>query len=131
MRAIVDRGEDVRRNTIGTPLSLNLQDRPSQSWNGFVLKKLPLCGADEHSPEASVYFEWPTIADFKRILSNMGETIDYRTLAISRIESTSYAVVQSLRITLANGAKSPQFGKYKPFNSEWYAPHNAEGDQIK
>lgn len=45
--------------------------RPSKSWNGWVLKKLPMCGAVEESPDAKVYFEWPTIADLKRMVESM------------------------------------------------------------
>jgi hypothetical protein len=97
--------------------------RPSKSWNGYVLKKLPMCGAIEESPDAKVYFEWPTITDLKRMVESMpSANADIKTFQISRIESTSYSVLQSLRLTLANGSKSPQIGKYKTFNAEWNAP---------
>jgi len=100
-----------------------IEHRPSKSWGGYVLKKHSMCGAIEESPDAKVYFEWPTIADFKRMVESMPHSqLDMRTFQLSRIESTSYSVVQSLRITLANGFKSPQIGKYKAFNAEWNAP---------
>jgi hypothetical protein len=56
---------------------------------------------------------------------------DQRAFQISRIESTAYSVVQSVRLTLANGFKSPQIGKYKAFNAEWNAPQGAPDFQIR
>lgn len=37
--------------------------------------------------------------------------------------------MQAVRITLENGFKSPQIGKYKAFNAEWNAP--LDGCQIR
>ena len=47
-----------------------IEHRPSKAWGGFVLKKHSMCGAIEESPDAKVYFEWPTIADFKRMVES-------------------------------------------------------------
>lgn len=96
--------------------------RPSKFFSGFQLKKLPMCGMTEDSPEARVYFEWPTVTDFKRMVESLPTGVgSQRIFRLARLESTSFSVVQSLRLTLENGFKSPHFGK-RQFNSEWNAP---------
>ena len=101
-----------------------------KSWNGFSLTKLPLCGASEESDDARVYFEWPTVQDLRRMVESV-PSFDQRAFQLSRIESTAYSVVQSLRFTLANGFKSPQIGKYKAFNAEWNAPQGVPDIMIR
>lgn len=69
-------------------------ERPSKFWSGFMLKKLPMCGASEDSADARVYFEWPTIADFKRMAESLpAHTLDQKIFKINRIESTAHSVV--------------------------------------
>lgn len=68
----VDIGNDPEKTTAKV-IDINelREQRPSKTWNGYVLKKLPMCGAVEESPDSKVYFEWPTITDLKRMVEQM------------------------------------------------------------